>query len=126
MVDGFLSRTRDGRKLFRAYTQGTLCRCNFCQVATKVITYVYTIQITIIPSVYLLQTFSRNIDLVYSSSANPQKLHSLKRRFANFCGFLDTKFKWRLVVENQEEDEDEGEYAPVIVDLGEDETKLMT
>jgi len=67
-----------------------------------------------------LQTLSRNIDSVYSTSATPQKLHTLKRRFENFRAFLDKKFNWTWVRESRDEDEDEGEYAPVVVELDED------
>ncbi|CAG8476395.1 10557_t:CDS:2 [Funneliformis mosseae] len=78
--------------------------------------------------VHSLKMFRRNIlDSFFSISASSQqqgsqKLHALRRRFEKFRGFLNQRFHWGIVEEEiAREEEEEGEYAPVVVELPENE-----
>lgn len=53
------------------------------------------------------------------SQQNLENLHVLRRRFEKFRGFLNQRFNWEIVDEEtaREEEEEEGEYAPVVVEL---------
>jgi len=53
-----------------------------------------------------------------SQQQSSQKLHALRHRFEKFRGFLNQKFHWGIVEEEiAQEEEEEGEYAPVVVEL---------
>ncbi|RIA96054.1 A1 cistron-splicing factor [Glomus cerebriforme] len=73
---------------------------------------------------HVLKNFRRNILEASSMDAIPQqsleKLHTLRRRFEKFRGFLNQRFHWEIVDEvaaREEEEREEGEYAPVVVEL---------
>lgn len=54
------------------------------------------------------------------SQQNLEKLHALRRRFEKFRDFLNQRFNWEIVDEEiarEEEEKEEGEYAPVVVEL---------
>ncbi|CAB5176305.1 unnamed protein product [Rhizophagus irregularis] len=69
---------------------------------------------------HALKNFRRNILEVLStdtiSQQNLENLHVLRRRFEKFRGFLNQRFNWEIVDEEtaREEEEEEGEYAPVV------------
>ena len=53
-----------------------------------------------------------------SQQQSSQKLHTLRRRFEKLRGFLNKRFNWGIVdEETAQEEEEEGEYAPVVVEL---------
>ncbi|GBC02188.1 hypothetical protein RclHR1_00450023 [Rhizophagus clarus] len=77
---------------------------------------------------HVLKIFRRNILEVLSVDALSQqsleKLHALRRRFENFRGFLNQRFHWEIIDEaaaREEQEEEEGEYAPVVVELSDTE-----
>ncbi|CAI2177495.1 19959_t:CDS:2 [Funneliformis geosporum] len=74
--------------------------------------------------IHSLKIFRRNIldSINASSQQQSQKFHVLRRRFEKFRGFLNKRFHWGIVDEElaKEEEEEEGEYAPVVVELPDD------
>ncbi|CAH1759938.1 23345_t:CDS:2 [Entrophospora sp. SA101] len=81
--------------------------------------------------IHAIKTLHSNIiDIANTMELNslqrPKKLHALKRRLEKFRGFVNKKFNWDIVkykneggieYENYEEYTEEGEYAPVVVEL---------
>ncbi len=52
-----------------------------------------------------------------SQQQSSQKLHALRRRFEKFRTFLNQRFHWEIAEETALEEEEEGEYAPIVVEL---------
>ncbi|CAG8487271.1 6477_t:CDS:2 [Acaulospora colombiana] len=80
----------------------------------------------------IVQTLHKNIMELMSStepsfSADAQqskKLHNLRRKFDKFCSFLYQRFQWEIAKDDSEDEEEEGEYAPVVVELSEENNEV--
>lgn len=46
-----------------------------------------------------------------------KKLNSLRRKFEKFRGFLIQRFSWEVGDRDFEDEKEEGEYAPVVVEF---------
>jgi A1 cistron-splicing factor AAR2 len=67
----------------------------------------------------ILEASSSSVDST-SQQQSSQKLRALRRRFEKFRNFLNQRFHWEIADEETaqgEEEREEGEYAPVVVEL---------
>ncbi|CAG8595876.1 17104_t:CDS:2 [Acaulospora morrowiae] len=54
-----------------------------------------------------------------------KRLHNLRRKFEKFRGFLNRKFHWEIAGDSNNDEEEEGEYAPVVVELPEESSDIV-
>ncbi|CAG8523987.1 6358_t:CDS:2 [Ambispora gerdemannii] len=72
---------------------------------------------------HMLKAFRYNL-LDLSSTNRSVELGTLKRKFEKLRAFLNRKFKWEMIdsverIEVGADDEEEGEYAPIVIDIAE-------